>query len=775
MGQLRYPPFSWWQGIVEDRDDPALMGRYRVRILGHHTQNKEKLPTEHLPWSIPLQPISSAAISGIGTSPTGLVEGSAVMGFFADGDEGQIPVIMGSFGVTSHLPREDDGGDVIPFDRSLVGFYDPKGVHPHYRYPKRKVTNKQKPEPADGVTHSSGRPRETPEYGDDGEDVGENILQEADSSRLARGVPGEQPHVEEHYSLKGKRESRVTDIPIAMPNLVSGGTRPKGFTHPPGPEFGESVEIKDPEFAVRFWNEPHPQQTPPDMYADPEKSKSKYPFNHVTETESGHVFEVDDTLGAERIHEYHRTGTFYEVQPTGDKVTKVVGEDFEIDLKNKLIYIKGDYTMTVDGDYFLNVKGSKVEHISGHCFQTVRGTRVTKVQGNDELDVESTSHTHIRGNRNVQIGSQDEKQATVSNDSLRITGDRNVRVRGKMKNIAISDRKDITFGNHKINVFPKYENDLREILKTSATAVGEVITGGPSDALAGLGQLKRKSKLELFAQQDVSIATSPVPDIAYPANPLPAVSIVTMRYNLAATMDLYEKVGPTAMFTGAASIIIKPGFATRQAMIGINNIQGVDTGLFTILPGIQNFVTAGGITNNVLLGGIHSNVFGGVMTNTLAAGGIFNTILTVGGINNYVTAGGIQSTVAAGGIFNNVLGGSYNTVVAVGAIASTAVVGLNVITGGAGVAINSAAAIASTAGAAILQTAGAAITQTAGAGIAQTAAGAVAIQAGAAATMTAAGAVTVTATGAGIFAGGASTVLGGAGVTDINGSVINIG
>lgn len=762
MGNVRYPEFSWWQGVVEDRDDPALMGRYRVRILGHHTQNKEKLPTEHLPWSIPLQPISSAAISGIGTSPTGLVEGSAVMGFFADGDEGQIPVIMGSFGVTSHLPREDDNGEVIPFDRSLVGFYDPKGVHPHYRYPKRKVTNKQKPEPADGVTHSSGRPRETPEYSDDGEDVGENILQEADSSRLARGVPGEQPHVEEHYSLKGKRESRVTDIPIAMPNLVSGGTRPKGFTHPPGPEFGESVEIKDPEFAVRFWNEPHPQQTPPDMYADPEKSKSKYPFNHVTETESGHVFEVDDTLGAERIHEYHRTGTFYEVQPTGDKVTKVVGDDFEIDLKNKLIYIKGDYTMTVDGDYFLNVKGSKVEHISGHCFQTVRGTRVTKVQGNDELDVESTSHTMIRGNRNVQVGSQDEKQATVSNDSLRVTGDRNVRVRGKMKNIAVSDRKDITFGNHSINVYPKFENDLREILKKGAEAVGSIIRGGPSDEASLLGAFQKRSKLELFAQQDVSIATNLViPDPFLPLNPAPSVSIATARYNLIATADLYEKIGPVAMFTGAASIILKPGFATRQAVIAINNIQGVDTGIFSLLPGIQNFVTAGGFTNNVMLGGIINNVFAGGILNTVVAGGMFNTVI----------AGGILSTVVAGGVVTDVAAGGVATLVAAGGIAE------NVVAGGIARLVE-AGGITDTvaAGGIFLNVLGGAITMTTFAGVvAITSGAAVNIQAFGAATLTAGGAVTATATGAAVFAGGISTHLGASGPTTITGNPIAIG
>ena len=113
----RYPTFSWWQGIVEDRNDPAYAGRYRVRIYGHHTQSKEKLPTAHLPWAIPMQPVTSAAISGVGQSPTGLVEGSAVIGFFVDGDEGQIPVIMGSFGVTTFMPKEGDDGTVIDPDR----------------------------------------------------------------------------------------------------------------------------------------------------------------------------------------------------------------------------------------------------------------------------------------------------------------------------------------------------------------------------------------------------------------------------------------------------------------------------------------------------------------------------------------------------------------------------------------------------------------------------------------------------------------------------------
>ncbi len=70
--------FIWFIGVVEDRLDPQYMGRVRIRCLGIHTENKEDLPTADLPWAMPLLPITSSGISGIGQTPTGLVEGSWV-------------------------------------------------------------------------------------------------------------------------------------------------------------------------------------------------------------------------------------------------------------------------------------------------------------------------------------------------------------------------------------------------------------------------------------------------------------------------------------------------------------------------------------------------------------------------------------------------------------------------------------------------------------------------------------------------------------------------
>ena len=90
--------FFWWIGVVEDRNDPEKLGRCRVRILGYHIDNKETLPTTGLPWAMPMQPITSAALSGKGSSPVGPLEGTWVMGFFVDGADKQQPMMLGTIG-----------------------------------------------------------------------------------------------------------------------------------------------------------------------------------------------------------------------------------------------------------------------------------------------------------------------------------------------------------------------------------------------------------------------------------------------------------------------------------------------------------------------------------------------------------------------------------------------------------------------------------------------------------------------------------------------------
>ena len=93
--------FIWWIGIVEDRMDPEQMGRCRVRIYGYHSDSKVEVPTEDLPWAIPIQPIYSAALSGVGITPVGPLPGTWVVGFFLDGNDMQQPAFFGTLGTKS--------------------------------------------------------------------------------------------------------------------------------------------------------------------------------------------------------------------------------------------------------------------------------------------------------------------------------------------------------------------------------------------------------------------------------------------------------------------------------------------------------------------------------------------------------------------------------------------------------------------------------------------------------------------------------------------------
>jgi hypothetical protein len=69
---------------------------------------------------------------------------------------------------------------------------------------------------------------------------------------------------------------------------------------------------------------------------------AEYPYNKVQQSESGHVIEVDDTPGHERLHTYHKSGTYTEINEKGRKVDKTVDDYFEIVQGKKRVYVKGN-------------------------------------------------------------------------------------------------------------------------------------------------------------------------------------------------------------------------------------------------------------------------------------------------------------------------------------------------------------------------------------------------------------------------------------------------
>ena len=77
--------------------------------------------------------------------------------------------------------------------------------------------------------------------------------------------------------------------------------------------------------------------------------KGEYPYNKVIQTESGHIIEMDDTPGSERLQVYHKSGTFIEIDANGSMVKRTKGGSYEIVDKNNYVSIRGKTNISVSG------------------------------------------------------------------------------------------------------------------------------------------------------------------------------------------------------------------------------------------------------------------------------------------------------------------------------------------------------------------------------------------------------------------------------------------
>lgn len=185
-------PFTFWFGVVEDRLDPLELGRVRVRILGFHPEMKKDFPTEKLPWTQTIQPPQSASLSGKGTAPVGLVEGSWVVGFFVDGASAQIPMVIGSiYGMNEELQDGDNYGDGFRDVRESLRGY-PIDEFRRRLYPDGKSTSgDQHGAQLINQTASQSYPRENYAPDSSGRDRGTpdvNILAINDSERIDKTI-----------------------------------------------------------------------------------------------------------------------------------------------------------------------------------------------------------------------------------------------------------------------------------------------------------------------------------------------------------------------------------------------------------------------------------------------------------------------------------------------------------------------------------------------------------------------------------------------------------
>ena len=90
---------------------------------------------------------------------------------------------------------------------------------------------------------------------------------------------------------------------------------------------------------------------------------AKYPYNSTITTESGHVLELDDTPKAERIHVYHKSGSYIEIFPDGSIVTKSMKDTSSITMNNHAIsIIKGTLQIVAkEGDIQITTEKGNID------------------------------------------------------------------------------------------------------------------------------------------------------------------------------------------------------------------------------------------------------------------------------------------------------------------------------------------------------------------------------------------------------------------------------
>jgi hypothetical protein len=316
--------FFYFFGVVEDRQDPLKVGRLRVRIVGTHTQDKLALPTADLPWALCVLPITASGISGIGTSATGLLEGSWVFGFFRDGNFRQEPVILGS------LP-----GRPTELADNRRGFYDPNEIYPKYK-------------------------------------------DEPDVNRLAvnsKDLDGNETNPS--LSLTIRRETRITGIATADFNFITTAS-------------GDIILGSD----GTTWNQPEIPYN------------AVYPYNHVYESESGHLQEFDDTPNAERIHIRHRTGSSIEYHPDGTRTDIIKKDQYTLTTGDQSVYIQGKSDTTINGRHklYINKNGQSNNH---YDIQIGPGANINIQVDNGDINLHTLNgrlNFNSGGDTNLKVG-----------------------------------------------------------------------------------------------------------------------------------------------------------------------------------------------------------------------------------------------------------------------------------------------------------------------------------------------------------------------------------
>tara|TARA_B110000196_G_scaffold150233_1_gene129650 strand:- start:335 stop:1477 length:1143 start_codon:yes stop_codon:yes gene_type:complete len=357
--------FKWFTGVIEDRNDPEKLNRVRVRVFGSHTDNKQDLATADLPWAQVMMPTTSSSTSGLGQTLHGLVEGSWVVGFWKDGKSQQDPMIMGSFvGVANENIKQksvagwDQYNSTLKFSpvnppvfqtgiesRPLIGYLDPR---------IDKLTGYEKTPEGLNPTHNPSR--------------GYGLTLDLDSSPRNQGGDTAINYPRIDYKNLSDVNTLATgdgtyNKDIWPNNMIEEG----GILSTLGLDV--PLTLYDAKRRSAGNNEDRSSWVKP-----------KYPFNHVYESESGHVIEIDDTPGYERINLFHRKGARIEINNEGEiHIIAAPHQDINLQGANVNIRTKGSGDLNIATDAAVSITATASAKIISKGPTSIISSGVTKL------------------------------------------------------------------------------------------------------------------------------------------------------------------------------------------------------------------------------------------------------------------------------------------------------------------------------------------------------------------------------------------------------------
>lgn len=123
---------------------------------------------------------------------------------------------------------------------------------------------------------------------------------------------------------------------------------------------------------------------------------ASYPMNRVLENEGG-ILEIDASPGSERVHIFHASGSYEEVNSAGNRVVKTTGDRYEINNRNRHVFVRGAENVTVSG--------AKNVYIQGNCTMKVDGNYSLDVHGDYTLNVGGKMATNVAQSAKLRAAS----------------------------------------------------------------------------------------------------------------------------------------------------------------------------------------------------------------------------------------------------------------------------------------------------------------------------------------------------------------------------------